>query len=131
MYRITVTTNFRAGHQLKFAPASTSERGESVTEPYHTHDWKAKAAIGGQGLDDNGLLFDFNKLKKILESIVCRLDGRKLEDLECFENTNASAENVARYIYDSIKSQLPKNIDLLYVEVTETPGCKARYGESR
>ncbi|MCX5632113.1 MAG: 6-carboxytetrahydropterin synthase [Phycisphaerae bacterium] len=122
MYRIAVTTNFRASHQLKFA---------DMTESCHRHDWKAEAAVGGQGLDDNGLLFDFNKLKKILESIVCRLDGRKLEDLECFENTNASAENVARYIYDSIKSQLPKNIDLLYVEVTETPGCKTRYGESR
>ncbi|MGB8226557.1 MAG: 6-carboxytetrahydropterin synthase [Sedimentisphaerales bacterium] len=120
MYRITVTTNFRASHQLKFA---------DMTESYHTHDWKAEAAVGGESLDDDGLLLDFNKLKKILESIVCRLDGRKLEDLKCFENTNASAENVARYIYDSIKSQLPKNTGLLYVEVTETPGCKARYSE--
>lgn len=120
LYTITVTTTFRAGHQLKTA---------SATEPYHIHDWLVEAAVGGEALDDDGLLFDFNKLKKILEGIVCRLDGRKLEDLKCFENINTSAENIARYIYGSIKSRLPERIGLLYVEVTEIPGCRARYGE--
>ena len=118
MYRITVTTNFRAGHQLTLA---------SMTEPYHIHDWIVEAAVGGQSLDENGLLFDFNKLKKNLENIVCQFDGRKLEDLKCFENMNTSAENVAKYIYDKVKTLLPKEISLLYVEVTETPGCRARY----
>ena len=118
MYTITVTTNFRAGHQLKFA---------SATEPYHTHDWRVEVAIGGEKLDDNGLLFDFNKLKKILEDIVRRFDGRKLEDLECFKNINTSAENIAEYIYNNVKKQLPKHISLLYTEVTEAAGCRAKY----
>ncbi len=121
LFTITATTNFRAGHQLKLA---------SVMEPYHCHNWIVEAAIGGQALENNGLLFDFNKLKKILESIVCRFDGRKLDDLECFKNINTSAENIARYIYDNIKDKLPKRIGLLYVEVTETPGCRARYCEN-
>jgi len=120
LYRITVTTNFRAGHQITAA---------SITEPYHIHDWIVEAAVSGQGLDENGLLFDFNKLKKILENIVCKFDGRKLEDLKCFEGTNTSAENVAKYIYDRVKTLLPKRISLLYVEVTETPGCRAKYDE--
>ena len=120
MYSITVTTNFRAGHQLKSAQA---------TEPYHIHDWFVEATVGGQSLNDNGMLFDFNKLKKILESIVCRLDGRKLEECDCFKNMNTSAENVARYIYNSIKPLLPERTELLYVEVTETADCRARYGE--
>jgi 6-pyruvoyltetrahydropterin/6-carboxytetrahydropterin synthase len=120
LYSITVTTNFRAGHQLKSA---------QITEPYHIHDWLVEATVGGQSLNDNSMLFDFNKLKKILEGIVCQLDGRKLEDCPCFENMNTSAENVARYIYDSIKNRLPQRISLLYVEVTETAGCRARYSE--
>jgi len=120
LFTITATTNFRAGHQLKFA---------SMTEPYHCHDWIVEAAIGGQSLDNSGLLLDFNKLKKILERIICRFDGRKLEDLECFENINTSAENIAKYIYDSLKTLLPKRISLLYVEVTETPDCRAKYSE--
>jgi 6-pyruvoyltetrahydropterin/6-carboxytetrahydropterin synthase len=120
LYTISVTTNFRAGHQLKLT---------SITEPYHIHDWIVEAAVGGQCLEDNGLLFDFNKLKKILDGIVCWFDGTKLEDCPCFENINTSAENIARYIYESIKNQLPKRISLLYVEVTETPDCRARYSE--
>ena len=120
MYTISVTTNFRAGHQL---------RPPQATEPYHIHDWLVEAAVGDESLNDNGLLFDFNELKKILEGIVCQLDGRKLEDCPCFENMNTSAENVARYIYDSIKNRLPQRISLSYVEVTETADCRARYSE--
>jgi 6-pyruvoyltetrahydropterin/6-carboxytetrahydropterin synthase len=120
LYTITVTTTFRAGHQLKLSGA---------VEPYHIHDWLVEAAVGGESPDDNGLLFDFNKLKKMLDGIVCWLDGRKLEECDCFENINTSAENVAKYIYDSIKSLLPSRISLLYVEVTETAGCRARYSE--
>jgi len=120
LYTISATTDFRAGHQLKIA---------STTEPYHVHDWIVEAAVGGEKLDGNELLFDFNKLKKILDGIVSWLDGRKLEDCRCFENMNTSAENVARYIYDSIKNRLPERISLLYVEVTETAGCRARYSE--
>ena len=120
MYSIIATTNFRAGHQLKSAQA---------TEPYHIHDWLVEAAVGGQSLNDNGMLFDFNELKKILEGIVCRLDGRKLEDCDCFKGMNTSAENIARYIYNSIKPLLPERTTLLYVEVTETADCCARYGE--
>ncbi len=118
MFTVSVTTNFRAGHQITVA---------SITEPYHIHDWIVETAVSGQELDDNGLLLDFNKLKKALENIVCQFDGRKLEDLKCFENINTSAENVAKYIYDRVKTLLPKRTSLLYVEVTETPGCRARY----
>jgi 6-pyruvoyltetrahydropterin/6-carboxytetrahydropterin synthase len=118
LYRISITTNFRAGHQITVA---------SATEPYHTHEWIVEAGVGGERLDENGMLLDFNKLKKILENIVCELDGRKLEDLKCFEGINTTAENVAKYIYDSTKTLLPKRISLLYVEVTETPLCRAKY----
>lgn len=120
LYAITVTTTFRAGHQLKTA---------SATEPYHTHDWIVEAAAGGEYLDGNDMLFDFNGLKKILDGAASPFNGRKLEDFDCFKGTNTSAEAVARYIYASIKTLLPERIEMLYVEVTETAGCKARYYE--
>jgi len=120
LYSITVTTTFKAGHQLELS-------GE--IESYHIHDWAVKAALGGENLDNNGLLFDFNKLKKILDGTVSPFNDQKLEDLDCFKGINTSAENIARYIYDNIKNSLPERIKLLYVEVTETPGWAARYGE--
>ena len=120
MYSISATTAFRAGHQLKLSDAA---------EPYHIHDWIVEAAIEGQSLDKNELLFDFNKLKKILDEIVSPFNDQSLEDFQCFKNMNISTENIARYIFDNAKKQLPKHISLLFVEVTETTGCKARYGE--
>jgi 6-pyruvoyltetrahydropterin/6-carboxytetrahydropterin synthase len=120
LYSVTATTTFRAGHQLKLA---------GRIEAYHIHDWVIKAAVGGKSLDENNLLFDFNKLKKILGDAVSQFNGQKLEDLDCFKGINTSAENIARYLYDDIKNSLPERIKLLYVEVTETPGCSARYSE--
>jgi 6-pyruvoyltetrahydropterin/6-carboxytetrahydropterin synthase len=118
VYRITVTTTFTAGHQVVFS---------NGPEPYHIHDWQVDAAIEGPQLDENGLLFDFTVLKKILDTIVSPFYDSALEDFDCFKNINTSAENVANYIYNSTKKQLPKDITLLYVEVTEAPGCKARF----
>ena len=121
MYTISVTTTFRAGHQLKFSASA---------EPYHIHDWLVEAAVGGEELDNNGMLFDFNRLKKILDEIVSPFNDKKLEDLQCFKNINTSAENIAKYIFCQIKQRLPINVSPLYIEVTETAGCKAKYGEN-
>ncbi|MEN6387062.1 MAG: 6-carboxytetrahydropterin synthase [Phycisphaerales bacterium] len=122
MFRITVQTAFTAGHQLTFPTGP---------EPYHIHDWIAEAAIQGPHLDENGLLFDFTVLKKFLDDIVTPFKDSPLEDFDCFKNINTSAENVAKYIYFALKNHLPKNISLLYIEVTEAPLCKARFSETQ
>jgi len=120
MYTVTVTTNFTAGHQLNFA---------AVPEPYHIHDWLVETAVIGSQLNETGLLIDFNKLKKILSDITTPFSDQTLEDFDCFKDNSTSAENVAKYIFSSAKKQLPEDVSLLYVEVTEAPGCKARYSE--
>ena len=118
MYRITVHACFRAEHQLNIS---------GTLEPMHEHDWQVDVAIGGKNLDENGLLFDFNRVKKMLDSAVGGFNDRKLEDCPIFRGKNASAENVAEYIYGTLKPQLPADLRLLYVEVQEAAGCKARY----
>ncbi len=118
MFTITISSVFIAGHQLEFAGAA---------ESYHIHDWQVETAITGEHLDQNGLLWDFNDLKKIIDEIILPFSDRALEDFDCFKDMNTSAENVAKYIYNSVKNQLPQRIKLLYVEVTEAPGCRAKY----
>jgi 6-pyruvoyltetrahydropterin/6-carboxytetrahydropterin synthase len=118
LFTVTVNSVFVAGHQLKFA---------SAAESYHIHDWQVEAAVAGEKLDRNGLLLDFNELKKTLDEIVLPFSDRALEDFDCFQNMNTSAENVAKYIYDSIEKRLVQGVKLLYVEVTEAPGCRAKY----
>ncbi|MFA6426075.1 MAG: 6-carboxytetrahydropterin synthase [Phycisphaerae bacterium] len=118
MYRITVNASFRADHQLNIS---------GTVEPMHEHNWQVEAAIGGENLDENGLLFDFNRLKKMLDGAVSGFKDRKLEDCPVLRGKNTSAENVAEYIYRTLKPQLPADLRLLYVEVQEAIGCKARY----
>ena len=118
MYRIIVSTCFRAGHQLNIS---------GTVEPMHEHNWQVEAAVGGENLDKNGLLFDFNILKKMLDDIVGGFKDRKLEDSPAFRDKNASAENVSEYIYRTLEPRLAAGIRLLYVQVQEAEGCKARY----
>ncbi len=47
--------------------------------------------------------------------------------MECFKNINASAENVAKYIFDRIEPQLSGDAAMGYVEVVEAAGCAAKY----
>lgn len=121
MFTIKVTSSFHAGHQIKFA---------KTAEPYHIHDWLVEAAVAGKTLDENGLLFDFVKFKRIIEEIISPFDDKALEDFDYFKGVNTSAENVAKYIFDTIKKQLPPSVTLLYIEVTEAHGCKARFSEN-
>lgn len=120
MYRITVNACFRADHQLNIS---------GDVEPMHEHNWQVAAAIGGEKLDKNGLLFDFNELKKMLNDTIGDFNDRKLENCPAFRDKNASAENVAEYIYRTLKPHFPADLRLLYVEVQEAAGCKARYGD--
>ena len=65
-------------------------------------------------LDSIGLLVDFVDIKKLIRTIVGRLDHQFLNDVPPFDAVNPSAENMARYFYDEITSGL------------ETPGPRIR-----
>lgn len=119
MYIITVEKTFSSQHQLKFA--------NGTVENLHSHDWQVCVAIQADDLDKNGLAIDFTVVKKYLEDITTPLENKKLENLDAFKNINASAENVAKYIYEQLAKLIDNKCKLLSVEVTEEPGCKAKY----
>ena len=119
MFTVTVQTNFTAQHQL------TLPAGEK--EALHEHNWVVRSAVAAENLDETGLVIDFHWLKATIEEVISPLDGARLEDLACFGDINASAENVAKYIYDRAKPLLPARVKLQYVEVCEAANCLAKY----
>ena len=119
MFTVIVETTFTAVHQLAFA--------DGAKEPKHSHDWRVEAAVAAEKLDDAGLVCDFNELKAKLDQTTAPFEKAELEELECFKGINASAENVAKYIYDSFASQLPPQVTLEYIIVTEAAFCRAKY----
>lgn len=119
MYWIFVETAFCASHQLTFA--------DGTREALHTHPWGVVAAVCADKLNSEGLVMDFLELEKVLEAAVEPLGGKQLETVGCFSGRNASAEAVARYLFDAVAARIAPPARLDYVEVTEAEGCRARY----
>ena len=119
MYTLFIDVAFTAPHQLSF------ESG--VQEPLHGHDWKVCVAVSSEQLNKDELVIDFKELKCMAKSILRDFQGQRLESLEIFENRNISAERLARTLYDQLSPKLPRPVRLDFIEVTEAPGCRARY----
>lgn len=121
MYTITIESSFRAGHQLTYAGGKK--------EDLHQHDWQLKVAAQIEELDENGLAIDFIYLKAKTDEIAAMFDNTQLEELDCFEGINATAENIAKYIYDQLEPQMPTKAMLDSVDIMEAPGCRAKYNK--
>jgi 6-pyruvoyltetrahydropterin/6-carboxytetrahydropterin synthase len=120
-YRVTVEATFSASHQLRLYDGSL--------EPLHGHQWRVQASFAGRQLDQIDVLVDFVKIERRLDDILAAFDNRHLNDLPCFDQTNPSAENVARSIFETFRETMPE-LDLLErITVWEAPNCSASYGE--
>jgi len=121
MFTISVETHFRASHQLTLPDGSK--------ETSHNHQWQIKANVSSNRLNNIGIVMNFHKLKELLDNSVAELDNTALEKNSYFRQNNPTAENVAKYIYDKLKSELPEGVKLRSIKVIEAPGCSAKFSE--
>ena len=121
MFTISVETHFWASHQLLLPDGSK--------EPEHHHNWLVTVEVGSKKLNDMDIVMDFHELKAMVDNIAAEFDNKALNDTGCFRQNNPSAESVAKYIYDKIKTGLPQGIKLLNVKVVEQTGCSAKFSE--
>lgn len=119
MFTITIESTFRATHQLAL------EGG--TREPLHEHQWHVTAAVQAKELDEMGTVMDFHELERLLGEIIDLMADQQLETTDLFDGRNVSAEAVAQFIYDMLSPKMPPERIVAWVEVTESPGCKARY----
>lgn len=121
MYKISVETNFSAAHKL------INYQGDC--ERTHGHNWTVKAQIATKNLDSIGLGYDFKKLKYHLNEIIKKFDHQFLNKIHPFNKLNPSSENLAKYVFDSLKEILPSNIQVISVEIKESEKCAVIYSE--
>ncbi|MGB9802613.1 6-carboxytetrahydropterin synthase QueD [Desulfofundulus sp.] len=123
MYQLTVIKRFSAAHRL------VNYQGQCAR--LHGHTWTVEVSVGGRELDSCGMLIDFRNLKELVGKIVEELDHSYLNDLNPFnrQNFNPTAENLARYIFYKLKSQLPSNLTVNEVRIWESPDVCASYRE--
>ena len=119
MFTISVETHFWASHQLLLPDGSK--------EPLHHHNWLVTAEVGSGTLNDMAVVMDFHELKERLDNIAAEFDNKALNQTNGFQQNNPSAENVAKYIYDKLRTRLPEGVRLKNVKVVEQTGCSAKY----
>ncbi|MFC1781554.1 6-pyruvoyl tetrahydropterin synthase family protein [Planctomycetota bacterium] len=121
MFTISVETRFQASHSLVLPDGSL--------EPSHNHDWLITAVLSSDKLNNTGIVTNFHEIREMLNKTVAHFEGKSLQQTDYFQKKNPSAENVAKYIYDKIKPQLPHGVKLQAIKVVEEPGCSAKFSE--
>lgn len=120
MYELMVETQFSAAHQLR------GYKGKC--ENLHGHNWRIQFVITAEKLNDIGLAMDFHELKKMTNELISTLDHSVLNEMFPFTEINPSSENIAKWVYDSIKKKLnSNNIVVASVTVWEAEAASATY----
>jgi len=118
MFIIKVESSFSAAHNLR------GYKGKC--ESLHGHNWKVEVAVKSGGLNETGMVVDFHVVKAALNKTLGIFDHAYLNKIPCFKKINPTSENIARYIYSSLKPHLR---GLSSVTVWENSTCSAVYYE--
>ena len=115
MYKISKQFAFSASHIL---------HGLSADHPcsrLHGHNYIITVYLRSKDLDEVGFIKDYRELSFIKEYIDVNLDHRHLNDVLPM---NPTAENIASYLFNIFKQEIPQ---LYAIEVSETPKTSAIY----
>lgn len=112
---------FSASHELRDYPGDCAR--------IHGHNWGVSAVVAVQDIGELGMGVDFRVLRERLDKIIMELDHSHLNDSDAFRNVNPTAESIAKYLFERMKSELPAGADLVEVRVEETEHDWASYSE--
>lgn len=118
MYKIKIKTDFSAAHNLK------DYYGKC--EHLHGHNWIVEARFVFDVLGKDGMAMDFKEAKKLVNNAIEKLDHAYLNEIAELKDINPTSENVAKFIYDSVKKN-SKNIKS--ISVWENADSCATYSE--
>lgn len=115
-------TTFAAAHSLRNYPGNCKN--------IHGHNWKVEVVMQGNSLDNLGMAIDFRMLKQETEGLLHTLDHTYINDNSSFNTINPTAENMARWIYETLSKRLNNyNAKLSRVCVWENENSSASYFE--
>ena len=122
MFDLTVELQFSAAHQLR------GYKGKC--EAMHGHNWRIQVTVSSDKLNDIGMVIDFHELKELTNEIILPLDHSFLNEVFPFTEINPSSENIAKWIYESIRKKIKeKNCNISSITVWENETSSATYYE--
>jgi 6-pyruvoyltetrahydropterin/6-carboxytetrahydropterin synthase len=111
--RLDVEFTFAAAHRLP--------RYDGPCFRMHGHNYRLLVALEGEVDPRTGMVADFGRVQSIVqEHVLVRTDHRTLNDLL----ENPTAENIARWAFETLEPHLP---GLIEVRLYEIPGCGVTY----
>lgn len=122
MYEILIKSDFSGAHNLR------GYKGRC--EKLHGHNWKIEARFETDTLDKIGMAVDFKILKSKLKNVLKKVDHAYLNKINAFKKENPSAENIAKYIYEGLRSCIrKKGLSVKSISVWESETSCATYYE--
>ena len=122
MYELTVEVGFAAAHQLR------GYKGNC--ENLHGHNWRVQINMTADRLNEIDIVMDFRDLKKVAREVVAPLDHVLLNDVFPFTEKNPTSENIAKWIFDSLKKKINNGtVRVAAVTVWESESASASYYE--
>jgi len=94
MFELSIENHFSAAHNLR------NYKGKC--EKLHGHNYRVQVHLRGEKLDKTGMLADFVEIKQALKKVLDKLDHQYLNEIPPFDKLNPTAENISKYIYDSL-----------------------------
>jgi 6-pyruvoyltetrahydropterin/6-carboxytetrahydropterin synthase len=117
---------FHSAHRL-YNPSWTDEKNNEVfglcnNPNFHGHNYELHFKVTGDVSEETGYLIDLKLLNTILhDEIIERFDHRNLNlDVPEFKNSNPTAENIAKVIYDLMRKKIDAGMEI-QVTLYETP----------
>ncbi|KAG0286530.1 hypothetical protein BGZ96_009369 [Linnemannia gamsii] len=125
---VTRIERFSAAHRLNSVHLSAAENialyGKCNHTSGHGHNYKVEVTIKGQINPVSGMVINITDLKKTLQTAVMDpCDHRNLDiDVPYFHSTPSTTENLAVFLWESIKEHLPhsETYELHELKVYET-----------
>ncbi len=122
MYELTIQTHFSSAHNLRDY--------DGACERLHGHNWHVDVVVTAEKLDHRGIALDFKDLKRESNKVVDALDHRYLNEIPPFDKINTTAENLSKYLYDTIGKALNDgNVKVKLIRVWETEKAASAYYE--
>ena len=108
------TFRFEAAHRLPNVPP-----GHKCAR-LHGHSFSVSIHVRGAVGKETGWVVDFADISGVMKPLVQRLDHYYLNEIEGLENP--TSENIAKWIWDRVRGQLP-GLSKVVVQETCDSGC--------
>ncbi len=120
MFTLCVKDSFAAAHRL------IGYKGKC--EELHGHNFTVEIFISGESLGDDGMLIDFQTIKRHLANILDVLDHKYINEIPFFAERASSAEYIAMYIFSEMERCMEgERVSVRKVRVWESERAYASY----